>query len=66
MLDGASAQERQRIADSSVGPSLWFVFVVNSLTGIVLTQPYLLLPFWILMLFPMIVRPGGRGDASQA
>ena len=46
--------------------SLWFVFVVNSLTGIVLTQPYLLLPFWILMVLPMIVRPGGRGDESQA
>jgi O-Antigen ligase len=47
--------------------SLWFVFVVNSLTGIVLTQPYLLLPFWILMLFPMTVRPGGSGSgrASQ-
>jgi O-antigen ligase len=46
--------------------SLWFVFVVNSLTGIVLTQPYLLLVFWILMVLPMIVRPWGRGSASQA
>ena len=46
--------------------SLWFVFVVNSLTGIVLTQPYLLLSFWVLMVLPMIVSPGGRGGASQA
>jgi O-antigen ligase len=37
--------------------SLWFVFVVNSLTGIVLTTPSLLLAFWVLMLLPMIVRP---------
>jgi O-antigen ligase len=46
--------------------SLWFVFVVNSLTGIVLTSPYLLLPFWILMVLPMVVRPGGRGVAPPA
>ena len=36
--------------------SLWFVFVVNSLTGIILTQPSLLLVFWVLMLLPMTVR----------
>jgi hypothetical protein len=35
---------------------MWFVFIVNSLSGIVLTETYLLLPFWILMLLPMIVR----------
>jgi len=46
--------------------SLWFVFIVNGLTGIVLTQPHLLLPFWVLMVLPMTVRPGGRGAASQA
>jgi O-antigen ligase len=46
--------------------SLWFVFVVNSLTGIILTSPYLLLQFWILMVLPMVVRPGGRGVAPPA
>jgi O-antigen ligase len=40
--------------------SLWFVFVVNSLTGIILTQPSLLLVFWILMLLPMTVRAEER------
>jgi O-antigen ligase len=40
--------------------SLWFVFVVNSLTGIILTQPSLLLVFWILMLLPMTVRSEER------
>jgi O-antigen ligase len=40
--------------------SIWFVFVVNSLTGIVLTQSHLLLSFWVLMVLPMIVRPGRR------
>jgi O-antigen ligase len=43
--------------------SLWFVFIVNSLTGIILTQGDLLLVFWILMLLPMIVR-SRKGDAS--
>jgi O-antigen ligase len=46
--------------------SLWFVFVVNSLTGIVLTTPHLLLAFWILMVLPMVVRPGGSGVAPPA
>ncbi len=48
--------------------SLWFVFVVNSLTGIVLTEPNQLLPFWILMLLPMVVRPREkvlRGSVSS-
>jgi O-antigen ligase len=36
--------------------AFWFMFVVNSLTGIILTQPQLLLDFWILMLLPMVVR----------
>jgi O-antigen ligase len=36
--------------------SLWFVFLVNSATGITLTSPPLLLVFWILMVLPMIVR----------
>jgi O-antigen ligase len=44
--------------------SLWFVFVVNSLTGIVLTQPNLLLPFWILMVLPMVVRPAEKVRVS--
>lgn len=46
--------------------SFWFVFVVNSMTGIVLTTPPLLLVFWILMVLPMIVRPGEeRGNARS-
>jgi O-antigen ligase len=36
--------------------SLWFVFLVNSATGVTLTSPPLLLMFWILMVLPMIVR----------
>jgi O-antigen ligase len=44
--------------------SFWFVFLVNSLTGIVLTVPQLLLAFWILMLLPMVVRPERRGSAA--
>jgi O-antigen ligase len=46
--------------------SLWFVFVVNAGTGIILTQPYLLLPFWILMVLPMIVSPRGRSAAASS
>jgi O-antigen ligase len=46
--------------------SLWFVFLVNSSTGIILTSPPLLLVFWVLMVLPMVVRPGGRGAASLA
>ena len=44
--------------------SLWFVFVVNSLTGIILTRPDLLLVFWILMLLPMTVRRR-EGDLAR-
>ena len=40
--------------------SLWFVFLLNSLTGIVLTSPPLLLVFWVLMVLPMTVRLGER------
>ena len=46
--------------------SFWFLFVVNSMTGIVLTTPPLLLVFWILMVLPMIVRPGESGDITSA
>jgi len=60
----SGTREERRLVFWAV--SLWFVFVANSLTGIVLTQPHLLLPFWILMVFPMIVRLGGRDGASQA
>jgi O-antigen ligase len=44
--------------------SMWFVFLVNSLSGIVLTATYLLLPFWILMVLPMVVRPQPRARAA--
>jgi O-antigen ligase len=50
----ASAEERRLIFWAA---SVWFVFVVNSLTGIVLTEAHLLLTFWILMVIPFIVRP---------
>jgi O-antigen ligase len=46
--------------------SLWFVFVVNNLTGVILTVPYLLLPFWILMVLPMVVRTERRVVAAPA
>ena len=44
--------------------SFWFVFVVNSLTGIILTKPHLLLAFWIVMLLPMVVRPERSSTAA--
>jgi O-antigen ligase len=37
--------------------SLWFVFMVNSASGAILTSPSLLLVFWVLMSLPMVVRP---------
>jgi O-antigen ligase len=46
--------------------SLWFVFLMNSLTGIVLTSPPLLLVFWVLMVLPMTVRLGGRDVRAPA
>jgi O-antigen ligase len=55
----SATKEERRLIFFAV--SLWFVFIVNSLTGIVLTVPNLLLSFWILMLLPMVVRP--RQDA---
>ena len=45
--------------------SFWLMFVVNSMTGIVLTTPPLLLVFWILMVLPMIVRPGKSGNVGS-
>jgi O-antigen ligase len=45
--------------------SFWFVLLVNSLTGIVLTVPHLLLAFWILMLLPMVVRPREKVDSGE-
>jgi O-antigen ligase len=45
--------------------SLWFVFLVNSATGIVLTSPQLLLVFWVLMVLPMVVRRAGT-DVARA
>jgi O-antigen ligase len=44
--------------------SMWFVLVVNSLTGVVLTEPHLLLIFWIVMLLPMTVRPERSGSSA--
>jgi O-antigen ligase len=44
--------------------SVWFVFVVNSLTGIVLTDARFLLIFWVLMVLPMIVRLRDGGVAT--
>jgi O-antigen ligase len=35
--------------------SVWFVFLVNSATGPTITNPSLLLPFWVLMVLPMTV-----------
>jgi O-antigen ligase len=46
--------------------SLWFVFVVNSATGIVLSDPSLLLVFWVLMFLPMIVPPAEPRAATLA
>ena len=60
-FQGASVEERRLIFWCV---SLWFVFIVNSLTGIILTQGYLLLVFWILMLLPMTLRPR-KGDLAR-
>ena len=57
-----SAEERRLIFWAA---SVWFVFVVNSLTGIVLTEAPLLLTFWILMLLPLIVRPQPSTAVTQ-
>ena len=60
-LGGATIEERHLIFWCV---SVWFVFIVNSLTGIILTQPDLLLVFWILMLVPMTVRPAEKMHMS--
>lgn len=48
--------------------SLWFVFVVNTASGIILTSENLLLSFWVLMLLPASLSgsPDADGDASVA
>jgi O-antigen ligase len=46
--------------------SLWFVFVVNAFTGIILTTENLLLPFWVLLLLPAIVTVGERRRGAFA
>jgi hypothetical protein len=46
--------------------SMWFVLVVNSATGIVLTDAHLLLIFWVLMVLPMVVRVRAVGVAPAA
>jgi len=43
---------------------LWFVFVVNSASGVILTSPELLIVFWVLMTVPMAVR-SGRGEEAE-
>jgi O-antigen ligase len=57
---GAGIQERHLIFWTV---SVWFVFIINSLTGITLTQPDLLLVFWVLMMLPMVVRSRNRDVA---
>lgn len=44
--------------------SLWFVLLVNSASGIILTDPVSLLIFWILMLLPTIVRDREAGATA--
>jgi O-antigen ligase len=56
-----ATEEERRLIFWAV--SLWFVFIVNSLTGIVLTTPPLLLAFWIVMVLPMVVR---RAESNVA
>jgi O-antigen ligase len=56
----SATRENRRLVFWAV--SFWFVFVLNSMTGIVLTTPPMLLVFWILMVLPMIVRPGVTED----
>jgi O-antigen ligase len=58
---GASVESRRLIFWCT---SLWFVFIVNSLTGIILTRSDLLLVFWILMLLPTTVRRR-EGDLAR-
>lgn len=53
-LRGASGRARLLIVWSLC---LWFVFVLNALTGPVLTIPSLLLAFWALMILPSAVAP---------
>jgi O-antigen ligase len=58
----AATEEERRLIFWAV--SVWFVFVVNSLTGVVLTEPRYLLIFWVLMVLPMIVRLRDGGVAT--
>jgi O-antigen ligase len=58
LLDAASRFGRATIRERLLifwTVSLWFVFIINSLTGITLTQPDLLLAFWVLLVLPMTV-----------
>jgi O-antigen ligase len=55
---GAAREERHLLFWAA---SLWFVFIVNSLTSVILTEPQFLLVFWILMVLPMVVRPQELG-----
>jgi O-antigen ligase len=42
----------------------WFIFMVNTLTGPILSDPNFLLTIWIAMLLPALVRPS-RGDSRR-
>jgi O-antigen ligase len=60
----SGAQEERRLIFWAV--SVWFVFVVNSATGVTLSSPSLLLMFWVLMVLPTIVRRQKPADAEVA
>jgi O-Antigen ligase len=60
---GGTSEERRLIFWAV---SLWFVFLVNSATGITLTSPPLLLVFWVLMVLPMIVQREQTGAVRAA
>jgi O-antigen ligase len=58
---GATQQERHLIFWCV---AMSFVFLVNSFTGIVLTNAPLLLTFWVLLVLPMVVRRQRREKGS--
>jgi O-antigen ligase len=58
---GATTNERRFIFWAL---SLWFVLLVNSASGIILTDPLSLLIFWALMLLPTIVRDREAGATA--
>lgn len=60
----AGSPEERRLVFWAV--SIWFVFLVNSASGAILTSPKLLLVFWVLMALPMVARKSRTEGGSTS